>query len=155
MFVSGKLAMYIGKSSEFPELVKKNPHLNFDVAHLPSLDSQRTTYGNLFAGVVPKASRNYMPAWAFVRFWAQKSNSKLYSDLKDDASPRRDLFSSYQGNPKRAIFAESILSLDFWANPDPIKVNQIFSDLIEEVATGQTILRSAIAKAKAKINEIK
>lgn len=155
MFLSGKLAMYVGKSLEAPELVKKNPHLNFAVAHLPSLDSKRTTYGNLFAGAVPKASKNYMPAWAFVRFWAQKSNSKLYSDLKNDASPRRDLFSSYQNDPKRAVFAESILSLDFWANPDPVKVNQIFSDLIEEVATGQITLRSAIAKAKAKINEIK
>ncbi|MEK7503197.1 MAG: extracellular solute-binding protein [Patescibacteria group bacterium] len=155
MFISGKLAMYIGKSSEIQELKEKNPHLNFDVAHLPSLDSKRTTYGNLFGGVVPKASRNYMPAWAFVRFWAQKNNSKLYSDLKNDASPRRDLFSSYQSDPKRAVFAESVLSLDFWVNPDPVKVNKIFSDLIEEVATGQTILRNAIAKARAKINEIK
>ena len=155
MFISGKLAMYLGKSSEYQELKEKNPHLNFDVAHLPSLDSKRSTYGNLFAGVVPKVSRNYMPAWAFVRFWAQKSNSKLYSDLRNDASARRDLFSSYQSEPTRAVFAESILSLDFWANPDPVKVNKIFFDLIEEVATGQTILRSAITKAKAKINEIK
>lgn len=155
MFISGRLAMYIGKSSEFAELGKKNPHLNFAVANLPSLDGKRTTYGNLFAGVVPKASRNYVPAWAFIKFWAQKDNSKLYSDLKNDASPRRDLFSSYQSSPTRAVFAESILSLDFWKNPDPTKTNKIFFDLIEEVATGQSTLRNAIAKAKAKINEIK
>src|SRR3989344_3648886 len=154
MFISGKLAMYIGKSSEVPELIKGNPHLNFDVAHLPSLDGKRSTYGNLLAGVVPKASKNYMASWAFVKFWARKDNSKIYSDLKNDVSPRRDLFSSYQNDPRKSIFAESVLSLDFWANPDPIKTNKIFFDLIEEIATGQTTLRNAIEKARAKIAEI-
>lgn len=155
MFLSQKLAMYIGKSSEMRELIEKNPHLNFGVDHLPSLNSKRVTYGNLFAGVVLKVSPNYMPAWTFVKFWARQDNSKLYSDLKNDASPRRDLIASYQSSPEKSVFAQSILSLDYWANPDPAKINQIFFDLIEEVATGQTILRNAIAKAKARINEIK
>ncbi|MEK7559879.1 MAG: extracellular solute-binding protein, partial [Patescibacteria group bacterium] len=155
MFIAGRLGMYLGFASEYEEMKNKNPHLALGVAHLPILNGQKATYGSLFAPSVPLASRNYMASWQFIKFLTGKETSKLYSDLKKSASPRRDLFASYQGEPARSVFAESNLSLVSWPNPDPIKTNTIFEELIENMALKKDTMRGLLEKAANQLREIK
>lgn len=155
MFLSGKLGMYVGFASEYEEIKKKNPHIAVGVSHLPILNGKKTTYGSLFAPTVPLASRNYMPAWQFIKFLTNKKTSKLFSDLQMNASPRRDLFSSYQNDPVRSVFAESALSLAFWPNPNPEKVNAILLELIENMALKKDTMRALLERAANKIRETK
>lgn len=155
LFLSGRLGMYIGFSSEYKEMVEKNPHIAIGLTHLPTLDDKKATYGSIFAPVVILASRNHVPAWQFIKFLTGKKISKLYSDLKMSASPRRDLFSSYQADPVKSVFAESNLSLAFWPNPNPEKINVIFRELIENTALKQDTMRALLEKAANKIREIK
>lgn len=154
LFLAGKLGMYIGFSSEYEEMLKKNPHIAIGVSHLPSLDLQKATYGSVFAPMVPLASRNYIQAWQFIKFLTNKETSKLYSDLKTSASPRRDLFYSYQSDSVRSVFAESNLSLESWTNPNPEKVDAIFRELIEDVAVKKDIVRTLLERAANKLREI-
>lgn len=154
LFLAGKLGMYMGFSLELEEMRKKNPHIAIGVSHLPILNGKKATYGSLFAPAVPLASRNYQPAWKFIKFLTNKQTSRIYSDLKMNASPRRDLFSSYQSDPARSVFAESNLSLAYWPNPDPIKTDQIFRELIEDMALKKDTMRELLEKTANKLREI-
>lgn len=154
LFLSGKLGMYIGFSSEYETMKKKNPHISIGVSHLPILNGQKATYGSIFTPAVPLASHNYMPAWQFIKFLTRKETSKLYSDLKMNSSPRRDLFSLYQSDPVRSVFAESGLSLTTWPNPDPQKIDTIFRELIEDMALKKDTMRILLERAANKIREI-
>ena len=154
LFLSGKLGMYIGFSSEYEQMRKKNPHTAIGIAHLPNLNSEKATYGSVFAPVVPLASQNYTASWQFIKFLTSKEISKLFSDSQMSASPRRDLFSSYQSDSVRSVFAESNLSLKSWANPDPAKTDAIFSELIEDMARKIDTMRALLTKAANKIREI-
>jgi len=154
LFLSGKLGIYIGFSSEYEQMRKKNPHTAIGIAHLPILNGQKATYGSTFAPAVPLASRNYLSAWQFIKFLTSKEISKLFSDSQMRASPRRDLFSSYQGDPVRSVFAESNLSLKSWTNPDPAKTDLVFEELIENMALKKDTMRALLTKAANKIIEI-
>ena len=154
LFLSGKLGMYIGFSSEYEQMRKKNPHTAIGIAHLPNLNSEKATYGSVFAPVVPLASQNYTASWQFIKFLTSKEISKLFSDSQMSASPRRDLFSSYQSDSVRSVFAESNLSLKSWPNPNPTKTNAIFSELMEDMARKIDTMRALLTKAANKIREI-
>ena len=154
LFLAGKLGMYFGFASEYTQMQQKNPHIAIGVAHLPNLDSKKATYGSIFAPAVPLASQNYLASWQFIKFLTGKETSKLYSDAVVNASPRRDLFSLYQADPARSVFAESDLSLTYWRNPDPQKVDPIFRELIENMALKKDTMRALLDRAANKLREI-
>ena len=154
LFLLGKLEMYIGFSSEYKEMLKKNPHTAIGITHLPTLDGKKATYGSIFAPAVPLASRNYMASWQFIKFLTSKEISKIFSDSQMNASPRRDLFSSYQNEPTRSVFAESNLSLETWKNPDPVKTDLVFEELIEDMALKKDTMRALLTRTANKIREL-
>src|SRR3989338_4639043 len=156
-FINGKLAMYFGKISEYNEIKNKNAHLSFSVALLPQLaGAQRpVTGGEIFALAVPKASKAQLQAWQFIQFLASAENSASYADKTGNVSPRRDVLPVYQKESILSVFANSVLALKLWPNPDPQRADQIFRTLIEDMAIGRFTLRDSLEKAKARFMELK
>ena len=148
-FLAGKTAMYIGFASEYEEMKRKNPHVEIGISNIPSLDGKKSTFGRLFAFVVPRTSQNYLLAWNFAKFFASSENSKIYSNALGLVSPKRDLFTNYQSDSIKSIFSQSALSLELWNDPDPIKSRIIFKDLIENMALKKDIMRNLLETAKA------
>lgn len=156
-FIAGKLAMYLGRISEYAEIANKNPHLAFGVSALPQLADapKNTTSGEIFALSVPKGSRNQRQAWEFIKFLSEPENSAAYADKAANVSLRRDVLPNYLKESARSAFAESVLALQVWPNPDPLKAEQIFRELIEDAATGRfAALRDALEKAKGRLQEL-
>ena len=154
-FTGGKLAMYLGFVGEYDLIKSKNPHLNFDVSALPQLskEARPITSGRLFALSVPKASINQNLAWSMAQFLTASKISALFASSKNDVSPRRDVLPSYAGNSIKSVFAESILTLKLWNDPDPVRSEGILRTMIEDLALGKSTMRDAIDKAKAKFNQ--
>ncbi|OGF63393.1 hypothetical protein A2926_03870 [Candidatus Giovannonibacteria bacterium RIFCSPLOWO2_01_FULL_44_40] len=155
MFIGGKLAMYLGKISEYNEIKSRNPHLNFAVALLPQLAVRPVTGGILYALTVPRASTNQQSAWEFIKFLTSAENSAAYADKTGNVSLQRGVLPNYQKESVRSVFAESVLALKLWLNPDPFSSNQIFRDLIEDVVLGRATLRDALEKAATRLGELK
>ncbi|QQG42799.1 MAG: extracellular solute-binding protein [Candidatus Giovannonibacteria bacterium] len=156
-FIAGKLAMYLGRISEYVEITNKNPHLSFGVSPLPQLADapKNITAGEIFALAVPKASRNQRQSWEFIKFLSEQENSAAYADKAANVSLRRDILPNYLGESAKSAFAESVLALQIWPNPDPLRTDAIFRELIEDAATGRsTTLRDALEKAKSRLGEI-
>lgn len=156
VFIGGKLAMYLGKISEYNEIKSQNPHLSFSAALLPQLQGapRPIVGGELFVLAVPKASQKQNHAWQFIKFLSEAENSAAYADKTGNVSLRRDILPNYQKESVRSVFAQSVLALKLWPNPDPLRSDQIFSDLIEDVVLGRATLRDAIEKAKTRLGEI-
>src|SRR3989344_463265 len=156
-FIAGKLAMYLGRISEYVEITSKNPHLSFGVSPLPQLADapKNITAGEVFALAVPKTSRNQRQSWEFIKFLSEQENSAAYADKAANVSLRRDVLPDYFKESARAAFAESVLALQIWPNPDPQKTDGIFRELIEDAATGRfTTLRDALEKAGSRLSEL-
>ena len=147
--------MYLGFVGEYDLIKSKNPHLNFDVSALPQLskEARPITSGRLFALSVPKASINQNLAWSMAQFLTASKISALFASSKNDVSPRRDVLPSYAGNSIKSVFAESILTLKLWNDPDPVRSEGILRTMIEDLALGKSTMRDAIDKAKAKFNQ--
>lgn len=157
MFISGKLAMYLGGVSEYNEIKRKNTHLNFSISALPRLAGEQrlATGGSLYALAVPKASAKQRQAWNFITFLASTENSSAYADKTGGVSLRRDVLPKYQKESARSVFAESVLALRLWPNPDPQKTEQIFREMIEDAALNRLpTLRDSLEKAKARLEEL-
>ncbi|KKT56398.1 MAG: Family 1 extracellular solute-binding protein [Candidatus Giovannonibacteria bacterium GW2011_GWC2_44_9] len=155
-FINGELAMYFGKISEHNEIKNKNVHLSFSAALLPQLaDTTRPiTGGVMFALAVPKASKAQQQAWQFIQFLSSAENSASYADKTGNVSTRRDVLPVYQKESTRSVFANSVLALKLWPDPDPMRTDQIFRTLIEDMAVGRFTLRDSLEKAKARLQEI-
>ena len=156
-FINGELAMYFGKISEHNEIKNKNVHLSFSAALLPQLaDTTRPiTGGVMFALAVPKASKAQQQAWQFIQFLSSAENSASYADKTGNVSTRRDVLPVYQKESTRSVFANSVLALKLWPDPDPMRTDQIFRTLIEDMAVGRFTLRDSLEKAKARLMELK
>ena len=154
-FTSGKLAMYLGRVSEYNEIKNKNPHLNIAAALLPQLQNapRPVTGGTLYALSVTRASRNQLAAWQFAKFMTNRENSAAYADKTGGVSLRRDVLPNYQKESVRSVFAESALALKLWPVLEPKSAEQIFRDLMEDVALERATIREAIDKAKARLQQ--
>lgn len=157
MFISGKLAMYLGRIAEYNEIKRKNTHLNFSISALPRLAGEQrlATGGSIYALAVPKASAKQRQAWNFITFLTGAENSSAYADKTGSVSPRRDILQKYQKESIRSVFAESVLALRLWPNPDPQKTEQIFREMIEDAALNRLpTLRDSLDKAKARLEKL-
>jgi len=104
---------------------------------------------------VPKASQKQTQAWQFIQFLSSAENSASYADKTGNVSTRRDVLPIYQKESTRSVFANSVLALKLWPNPDPELTDKIFRTLIEDMAVGRFTLRDSLEKAKARLMELK
>lgn len=150
MFLSGKMAFYIGRASELFTIQARNPNLNFDVIELFQPDNlvRPLTFGSFIGAGVLKASTNLNTAYAYV---ASLSASK---DTVDDLSKRfslppvrRDLLLVQQNNPYVSVFFKAALSAFAWPDPNMVGTEQVFRAMIQDINSGRSDIDTAINEA--------
>jgi ABC-type glycerol-3-phosphate transport system substrate-binding protein len=155
-FLAGKVGMYLGLMSEYLEIKEKNPNLDFSIALIPQLGNNVTpvTTGTLYALTVPKQSRYINRAWSFVSTFANRELATKYADAAKTVSTHRATLPLYKDENIRSVFAQSVLALELWGNPNPISIRDILSTAIEEVAIKQKGTQEALIDARSKIREV-
>lgn len=155
MFESGGLAFYFGYASEYPEIKKKNPHLNFDVAVVPQVETiiKKTTFGNIQGIAIVKSSKN--PSGALYA-GLQLSNTVVVGDIaqKSGLPPvRRDLLVKRPTDSVFSVFYDSALISRAWLDPSPQDTDGLFRDMINDVDSGRlkvsqslSILQNGVAR---------
>lgn len=154
LFITGKLAFYLGHISEYDIIRAKNPHLDIAVSLFPQLTGAERpiTGGGLTVLAVPRLSRNQTHAWGFISFATQPAQSSILANSINNVVPRRDTFALYQNEAVRSVFAQSMLALKLWNNPSPATVRTTFRDMIENVALGRRLIIESIRDANDQIN---
>jgi ABC-type glycerol-3-phosphate transport system substrate-binding protein len=154
-FALGQTAVYFGLASELLEIQRKNPNLNFDVTKLPQIKelNKSLTYGNFYALVVPKTSKNTAGAFSIGGVLATGSYTSAFIDALGLQPVRRDLLATTPTNGYGKIFFDSAIISRSWINPNPKVVSTIVSEMVSAVTSGRLAPERAVTEAEQKIYE--
>ncbi len=173
-FAGGKVAMYIGPSWRFFEIVESNPNLKFKTVGIPQLPKDNPnqadiTYATYWAQGVWSKSSNKSASWDFLKFLStQDSLQKLYqnqSKVRDFGQPypRVDMANLLSNHPivgsiiTQARGAESwYLASRTFDGPTGINSQLInyFGDAVNAVADGKSSATQALQTAAQGVQQV-
>jgi len=157
MFTSGKLAFYIGKASELFNIQSINPNLIFNVNQIPQIKDATTkrTYGEIYAIAVNKKTANLAAAFKVAGDLTTGDKAKSISTSMSLPPVSRDLLNSKPNeNPYLFTFFNSAIITKSWIDPDEIKTDGIFKELIENILSNTLSLGEAVGKAQGQFEQI-
>ena len=132
-----------------------NPNLNFAPAPVPQVrnGSRATDMGRVYAFVVPRTSSNPTGAITVESVLTATDVSLSISTALGIPSARRDVLAmKAQGDTdlfnRQAIIARS------WIDPDPVKTEPIFRDMIENTTSGTMLLSEAVQRADQEMQQL-
>lgn len=151
-FLSGDLAMYFGKISEYEEFKKINPNLNFDVAVIPQKTGGKpVTYGDFMAISIVKNSKYVSDAFKTLVVITRPEIATILSEILDVPAARRDVLAKTQPLAHKNTFFSSAIWAKAFYDPYPQETNKIFGDMVQLYTSGQLDLQSSIATTDEKL----
>lgn len=155
-FVSGKLAMYIGYSSEIYGIRDRNPNLNFDITNVPQLEgaTKPVTFGKIYGVSVSKSSKNLNSALLVAQTLSSKESVAFISAKSLTLPVRRELLVSVPDDPYKNYFYQSALLAKSWLDPAPFQTNTIFASMISDATSGFLSLSETISKASDSLSKL-
>lgn len=156
-FAKGILAMYFGYASELPDIIEKNPHLNFDIAEAPQIkgDKTKTGFAKIYSFAIMKNSSQAKKQAVInsILFIASNSISKSFSQATGLVSLRRDLLSERTTDAYFGLVNKAVVMAKSWLEPDGEEVRRIFKDMVESTASGSLSPDSAIKLANTRLDK--
>ena len=157
MFTSGKLAFYIGKASDLFSIQSINPNLSFNVNQIPQIKNSTTkrTFGDIYAIVVSNKSSNQTSAFQVASDLSSTDNAKSASVSASLPPASRKLLSEKPSyDPYLFTFFNSALISNSWPDPDKVRSDSIFKELIENVLSNSLSVDQAINKAQGQFEQV-
>lgn len=151
-FIAGKLALYIGRASDYKTIAAKNPHLNFDVATVPQLTTNQTvfnalTYGSVFGMGIIRQGKQVDKAAAVLNILKEKKYADALAQGMALPPARKDLLVETQNDSFKETFYRSAEISKNWLDPSPEETKSIFKFLISDVASGRATPTEAVQSA--------
>jgi ABC-type glycerol-3-phosphate transport system substrate-binding protein len=156
MFIAGDLALYFGRASELPDIRRKNPNLDFDVALLPQLrgTTRTSTFGYMNGIAVSKQSPNIQAALVAASRLTSGEVVEGISTSLNQVPARIDLLRERPEEPYLNLFYNSAIIADAWVDPDPFLTDPLFRNLIRNINTGALSTTESINRAHTNLNDI-
>lgn len=153
-FSSGQVAMILSYSYLRPVLAEKAPFLNYGVAAAPQINpaAGKVNYANYWAEAVAKQGQHQQAAWQFLKFISSPEVLPKYAEVVKTVSPRAALVEQQIADPEIGAFAENALSARSFYKPDSDAVENIFAQMISDVALRNASIQDALSAAAQKAN---
>jgi len=147
-FLSNELAMYFAPASEGKDLEETNPNISIGTAAFPQLEGgDPVVYGDVYLLGVPKNARNLVAAKTAMLAFVNANVAAAFSSATDIAPVRRDLLNNSQNNPRMDLAYEEAFIAKGWLSPQPVRVDAIFSAMVDDVVSGRSDAEEALLKA--------
>ncbi len=148
-FVGGNVAMYLGYASELKDLKTKNPNLNLGVTSVPQsrVSDRVLTYAQLRGIAISRSALNPGVAYTVALKFVSQNASKAFGNVLSLPPVRRDLLSQKPSDGNSSLFYTAALQARGWRDPDDVKSEQIFKELIDSITSGRARLQEAVVKA--------
>jgi hypothetical protein len=149
MFLSGKLATYIGFASEIFSIEQKNSNLNFDVTYVPQIRdaNKKVVFGRMYAMALVKQSTQLAGAFTAITALTETAPIKSIETLTNLPPVRRNLLSNKPTDAYNIVFYNSALISKSWIDPDFTQTSKIFRDMIDSVTSGRSRVVEALNRA--------
>lgn len=156
MFESGDLAIYFGYASEYQSILKKNPHLNFDVAMVPQAKDAPTklTFGKVQGLAIVRASKNPHGALHTARLLSGKDAVAGMSAITGLPPVRKDLFAVRPTGAEQTVFYNSALIARAWQDPSSAETSTLFMAMIEDITSGRLNMTEALSVAQSNMSNM-
>lgn len=156
MFTAGKLAFYIGYSSELFEIESKNPNLSYNVSTIPQTKGTdlKRTYGNMHSVFISKKSKNLNGALIVASMMTDKAFLKELGTAVSLPSASRALLADKPKDPYLSTFYDSAIISRSWLDPSDASTDLIFKELIENSLSNKLSVEDAIGKASSQLDLI-
>ena len=152
MFLSGKLATYIGFSSEIFSIQQKNSNLDFDVTFVPQIrDANKAVFGRMYALAIVKQSKQIAGAYTAMNGLTESASIKALETATNLPPVRRDLLTNKPTDAFRSVFYDSALISKSWIDPDSVGSEKVFRDMIETITSGRGRLTDALDRANTQL----
>ncbi len=147
-FLADKLAMYIGRSSDYKFIQEKNPHLAFEVGQVPQMrgTSAEATYAEVLGVSILKASKQQQGAMSVLSALASDSNFiNMWSKASLLPPARKDLLSKQQSDLIMPVFYNAAIRSKTWLDPNEEKTSSSFGQAINGLSSGRFQVPSSAA----------
>ena len=144
----------VGRASELFKIEDANPNLSFDVAQIPQVKSatNKRTFGEIYAIAINKRSTNLASAIGVAESIVLGDDAKNLSTSLSLPPASRILLSTKPQDPYLYTFFSSAIISKAWLDPDKIKSNKIFGELIENKLSNSMSTGDAINKAQSQLD---
>jgi ABC-type glycerol-3-phosphate transport system substrate-binding protein len=154
-FLGNTLALYFGPASEYRFIREANPNLNFDVAQVPQPQGvvRPLTYGHMIGLAISRMSANKRGALNVAIGLSGPQLNGIFADALGLVPVRRDLLSSTQSDPWKAVAYRAGLNAKAWYQPSAEHVATVFQTMIESVIGGKLDVSRAVNNASNDLGE--
>lgn len=148
-FLASRLAVYLGFGSEYTELQKGNPNLNFDVALLPRPRNASVgiTYGKMTGVALLRSSRKTSVALQVALILGSPEASGLLHGKNGLPPVHRNLLASKPDDAFGAVMYDSASRARGFLDPNPALSKKIFKNMVESVTSGREHSTGALLEA--------
>jgi len=157
-FADGSTAMMFNYSYQIPILLQKNPFLSIGVAPFPQpagAEANPVNFANYWGVAVASQTRVPTEAWQFIlKLTTDESIAGTYANATGRLPALKSLISARLNDPIWGVFANAALSARSWPQIDNNAVDQIFSNLIENVITGKSDAARALQEAERSVTSL-
>ena len=156
-FAQGTAAMILDYQSSLAKLKSQNTFLNFGVAPVPQPKNAArvVTFPSYWGYGVSRQSRNPDLAWDFVlALTTAQTNVATYLSSTGRPPALRSFIGDVMNDPVLSVFGVQALTALAWTEPDPMAVDQIFSDAITAVTENQLSPTKALDRAKSQVDQL-
>ena len=108
----------------------------------------------MYGFAILKNSPNILSAYNTITSLIDADSVSTFLSMNDYAPARRDVVSNGTSDPSKYVFYYSALISRGWLDPNSIKTDTIFSDLIDNITTGRLQINDAVKKASQQINNL-
>jgi len=160
LFTGGRLALYLGFSSELFEIESINPNLSFDVAEMMQLGndqngnkSTKRNYGRIYALAINNQKSQNPNLFGILGLLTSPETVKEFSSVALFLPPaRQDLLKDKPVDNKALdTFYDSVITMQTWLDPDKEATDKIFKEMVENVLSSKTSLEDAGSKAQGQL----
>lgn len=144
-FLSGRLAVYFGFSSEARGLRLKNPNLNFDVAEIPSVEkiNNKTVFARVWGMAIPKSAPNKIGSFQVATALSEESSQNFLTDRLNFPPVRKSILAQRHEEPFMDIFYREAIYANSFIDPNWKETNKIFRFMMDSIKNGrETPIRS-------------
>lgn len=155
-FAQEKTDMIVVLAQDVPQVLAKNPHLNFGVMPFPQFQNSGTpvVYTSYFFPAVSKFSPNASAAWTFLSFAASNAGAQIYIKDTSRAPARRDLLAAGAPSDSLEVFYRQALIARSWEVPEEKGTKKIFQDAIEAVNSKLLDPQQAIGQIRDQLSSL-
>lgn len=150
MFLSAESALYLGYLSEARFLREANPNIDLLVsaAPQPGTASTKTSYGRIYAFMIPRGAANPAGAYRAASLFTGVSEQQAAALTLGLAPTALANLERLPGDPALALGFQEALYTRGWLSPAPARTDQVFSDMISSVISGRYEVDTALMVAE-------